>query len=69
MQLEESGLSLLTRLFEEAVCLHGGDWKEVVNHVKGRISLLDPAESAAIAGAFERMFAFRAPDYQGGLLH
>jgi hypothetical protein len=69
MQLEESGLNVLTRLFEEAVCLHGGDWKEVVNHVKGRISLLDPTESAAIAGAFERLFAFRAPDFHGGLLN
>jgi hypothetical protein len=69
MQLEESGLNVLTRLFEEAICLHGGDWKEVVNHVKGRISVLGPAERATITGAFERMLAFRAPDFQRGLLN
>jgi hypothetical protein len=69
MQLEETVLNLLNRLFEEGVCLYGGDWKEVVNHVKGQIDVLGPGERAAIGGAFERLLAFRAPDFQGGLLH
>jgi hypothetical protein len=69
MVLEETALNLLNRLLEEAVRLYGGDWKEVVNHVKGRIDGLGPAERAAIGGAFEQMLAFRAPDFQDGLLN
>ena len=69
MQSEESALNLLKKLFEEAVCLYGGDWEEVVDHVKGQIDVLGPGERAAIGGAFERLLAFRAPDFQGGLLN
>ena len=69
MLIEETRLSLLNRLFEEAVCLHGGDWNEVVSYVKGRIEALGPGDRAAIHGAFEQLLAFRAPDFQGGLLN
>jgi hypothetical protein len=69
MLLEETGLNLLNRLFDEAIRLYGGDWKEVVNHVKGRIDGLGPTERAAIGGAFEQMLAFRAPNFQDGPLN
>jgi hypothetical protein len=69
MLLEETRLSLLNRLFEEAVCLHGGDWKKIVSYVKGRIEVLGPGDRAAIDGAFERLSAFRAPDFREGLLN
>jgi hypothetical protein len=68
MQFEETGLTLLKRLFDEAVGLYGGDWMEVVNHVKDRIDVLGPGERAAIGGAFERLLAFQAPEFQGRLL-
>ena len=69
MLVEETGLNLLNRLFEEAVRLYGGDWKEVMNHVKGRIDVLGPTERTAIGGAFDQLLAFRAPDFRGGLLN
>jgi hypothetical protein len=58
-------LDLLNRLFKEAVDLYGLDWKKVVRYIEARIEALDPAERAAIRGAFERMLAFRAPDFRG----
>jgi hypothetical protein len=69
MLLEETGLNLLNRLFEEAICLYGGDWQKVMNHVKGQIDVLGPTERRAIGGAFEQLLAFRAPDFQDGLLN
>jgi hypothetical protein len=69
MEFEEARLALLNRLFEEAVCLHGSDFKKVVSYVKGRIESLGPADRAAVDGAFERFLGFRAPDYRDGRLN
>jgi hypothetical protein len=69
MLLEETRLSLLNRLFEEATCLHGADSKKIVSYVKGRIEALGAADRAAIDGAVEQLLAFRAPDFRGGLLN
>ncbi len=66
---EEKASALLNRFFEEAVRLHGGDWKQVVSHVRGRTETLDPGDRAAIAGAFERLLAFSAPDVPRGPLN
>jgi hypothetical protein len=66
---EENTSALLNRLFEEAVRLHGGDWKKVVNHVKARAEALEPGERAVIAGAFEQLLAFSAPDFPVRLLN
>jgi hypothetical protein len=59
----------LNGMFEEAVRLHGGDLKKVVGHVKARIDALDPGDRAAIAGAFERLLAFSAPDLRPSRLN
>jgi hypothetical protein len=69
MPLEEAVLNLLDRLFEEAVCLHGDDWKKIVSYVKGRIEALGPGDRVAVDGAFERLLAFCAPDFRRGLLN
>lgn len=58
--------ALLNRLFEEAVRLHGADWKKVVSHVKVGIDALDAGNRAAIDRAFERLLA---PDFRRGLLN
>ncbi len=69
MPPEEIKLNLLNRFFEEAVCLHGGDWKKVLGYVKGRIEALAPGDRAAIDGAFKRLSTFHAPDFRGGPPH
>jgi hypothetical protein len=58
-------LDLLNGLFREAVDLYGLDWKKVVNYVEARIEALDPSERDVVEGAFERLLAFRAPDFRG----
>ena len=64
MSPEEANLNQLNRIFEEAVCLHGGDLKKVVNHVRAQIAASDRQDRADIDRVFEIMLAFRAPDFR-----
>jgi hypothetical protein len=69
MPREESRLSLLNRLFEEAAHLHGSDSEKIVSYVKGRIEALSATERADVDGVVEQMLAFRAPDFRRGPLN
>jgi len=68
MSLEETTLTLLNRLFEEAVRRHGADLPKVVGEVEAQIAAMG-ADRTVVDGAFERALAFRAPMYRDGPLH
>jgi hypothetical protein len=59
---EETEWRVLDRIFEEAVHLHGGDLKKIVDYVKGRIDASGPDDRAIIDRMIQRVLAFRAPD-------
>jgi hypothetical protein len=64
MSPDEASLNQLNLIFEEAVYLHGGDLKKVVNHIKTRIGASSRRDRADIDRVFERMLAFHAPDFR-----
>lgn len=69
MALEEDGLPLLNRLFEESARRHGGDLSKVVREVQAQVAALNVTDRAVVDDACERLLAFRAPDASGALRH
>jgi hypothetical protein len=62
----EEAVNQIDRIFQEAVLLHGGDVKKVLNYVKAQIGAANPQNRADIDRVFARVLAFREPDCRPG---
>lgn len=58
----EDAVNQIDQIFQEAVLLHGGDVKKVLNYVKARICAASPQHRADFDRVFAQVLAFREPD-------